>query len=165
MSNLSPAPLAYPEETLFEYICRHVELLKGRESQLGKYPGDGPTVTQACELIDHLRPLSEATEPLAISVLWNAFQSTVKVEMTWLFPEKDPLGESLTWALEKVQESTGKLLVEYGPVKHEQLEQYVSVALVARAANRQVKLKGNGINWRLVLARTLHWFGGEKRKR
>src|ERR1700680_389908 len=98
------------DETLFQYLRRHGELIKAREDEAGSYLGDGPTANQIDALIDSLRPLSESTEPATPSLMWAAFKHSVDTEMTWLFPERDPLGKPMTAALRLVQDIYGKQL-------------------------------------------------------
>jgi hypothetical protein len=150
-----------PDEPLFEYLARHAELVKTREYELGAYAGDGPTAEQADAFLAALRPLHDA-ESVTPSMLWEAFRSTVDTEMTWLFPERDPIGEPMTVGLRELQSRVGKLLEQAIPEQGPVLNKYVDLAIVANAAKRQVKLHGNGINWRLMLARVLYWIGGGK---
>jgi hypothetical protein len=155
--------MADPDETLFQYLCRHGDLVKAREDEAGSYPGDGPTADQVDALIASLRPLSEETEPETPALMWAAFKNSVDTEMTWLFPERDPISQPMTAALRQIQDIYGKRLEQALPEQEPELHRYVDLALVANAANRQVKLRGNGINWRLVLARFMYWLGGGKR--
>jgi hypothetical protein len=162
MADNFPAPPALPSESLFQFISRHVDMLKDRETDLGRYPGDGPAAAQASELVNSLRPFTEEADVTAAQT-WQAFRNVVEIETAWLFPEKDPLGESLIFALHKAQELIGKWLVDSGTITHEDLDKYVNLHVVQMAAKRQIELRGNGINWGLVVARFLHWLGGGKR--
>jgi hypothetical protein len=145
-------------ETSFQIVCRHAELIKAREAQLGAYPGDGPTSQQASALVEALRPISEA-EAVLPSILLTAFHSAVDAEMTWLFPERDPFGLPVTAALREIQNFTGKALEAAMPGTRPGLEEYASLAVVANAARRTEQLHGNRIIWRLVLARVLYRIG------
>lgn len=151
-----------PDEPLFDYLVRHAESVKAREDQLGAYVGDGPTAEQADAFLSNLRPLN-AIHDVSPSALWNAFQSAVDTEMTWIFPERDAIGKPMIVGLRELQARVGKLLEEAVPEQGAQLHKYVDLALVANAARRQEKLHGNGVSWRLVLARFLYWLGGGRR--
>jgi hypothetical protein len=152
-----------PDEPIFDFLTRHAELVKAREYELGEYARDGPTAEQADAFMATLRPLDEATESVTPSILWNAFRSAVDTEMTWLLPERDPIGQPMTVGLRELQTRVGKLLEQVMPEQGPELHRYVDLAIVANAAKRQVKLHGNGTNWRLVLARVMYWLGGGKR--
>jgi len=151
------------DERLFDYLARHAELVKAREFELGEYAGDGPTAEQADAFLATLHPLDEAAESVTPSILWAAFRSAVDTEMSWLLPERDAIGEPMTVALIELQTRVGKLLEQAMPEQSPTLHKYVDLAVVANAARRQVKLHGNGTNWRLVLARFMYWLGGGKR--
>ena len=145
-------------ESLYQLVCRHAELVKSREAELGAYPGDGPTAAQASALVESLRPIQEDAEPTTPSILWDAFRQSVEVELSWLFPERDPIGAALTEALRKVQDLAGTALVEALPERKEELERFVSLSLVRNAASRQVALHGNRPNLGLLFARFLNLF-------
>jgi hypothetical protein len=145
-------------ESPFQILFRHVALIQARQAELGAYPGDGPTAEQASALAEALRPICEA-EAVLPSVLWTAFHTAVDIEMTWLFPEKDPFGLPVTAALRQVQDFTGKAIETAKPDMGPSLEKYASLAIVANAARRTERLHGNKIIWRLVLARVLYRIG------
>ncbi len=147
------------EPTAFDYAFRYAELMKQRESELGSYVGDGPTAEQAEALAAKLVPVSQFQKNVGCSTVWDAFRVALETEMAWLFPERDPLGEPMIRALREIQDITGTALESSGPEWKNQLEKLVNVHLVANAAQRQVKLRVNGISWRLVLARPLYWLG------
>jgi len=152
--------LSMPEngETLFQFVFRQADLIKAREVEQRAYFGDGPTSEQLDALVEALQPISEAaTAP--VSVLLAAFRTTVATEMTWLFPERDPLGEPMTAALRKVQTFTGTALETAMPEMKPDLEKYVDLSIVENAARRHQALYGNKIIWRLVVARVLHRVG------
>jgi hypothetical protein len=96
-------------ETLFQFVLRYAELIRVRQEQLGAYSGDGPTSEQASALVEALRPISEA-ETVLLSILLAAFRGAVDAEMSWLFPERDPIGEEIIQLLRKIQDFTGKAL-------------------------------------------------------
>jgi len=145
-------------ETLFQFVFRQADLIKAREVEQRAYFGDGPTSEQLDALVEALQPISEAaTAP--VSVLLAAFRTTVATEMTWLFPERDPLGEPMTAALRKVQTFTGTALETAMPEMKPDLEKYVDLSIVENAARRHQALYGNKIIWRLVVARVLHRVG------
>src|SRR5574340_146421 len=73
--------LARTGEGLFQYVCRHAELVKARELEAGSYPGDGPTSAQADSLIAAIRPLMESPDSLPLPVLWDAFRAAIDTEM------------------------------------------------------------------------------------
>lgn len=145
-------------DTPFQTVYRHVELIQAREAELGAYPGDGPTSEQASALAKALRPIGEV-EAVLPSVLWTAFRKVVDIEMTWLFPERDPFGLPMTAALRQIRDFTGKALETAMPDMRPSLEKYVGLAIVANAARRTERLHGNKIIWRLVLARVLYRIG------
>ena len=163
--------LAATGETLFQFVCRHAELLKARESELGAYPGDGPTCEQADALVAALHPLIEdPCSTVAPDTAWNAFRAAVDAEMSWLFPERDPPGAPMTEALREVQNITGKMLEQAQPETVPELNRYADLAVAENALRRQRKLHGNSVVWRLTfmcrmaLARSLWWLGGGKRR-
>jgi hypothetical protein len=143
-------------ESLFQYVLRDAEMIKAREADQGTYPGDGPTSDQADALMSALRPVNEATEPVTPSMLYAAFKSATDSEMTWLFPERDPIGQPMTAALREVQARVGKLLVDSLPDSKADLEKYVNLSLLANAAKRTLVLRGNRPSLRVWLARLLH---------
>ena len=157
-------------ETIFQSVCRHAELVKARESELGDYPGDGPTSEQVDSLLATLRPPIETPDSLTPPTLWDAFQAAVQVEMSWLFPEPDPIGVPMTTALREVQNMTGKVLEQAQPETAPELHRYADLAVAENALRRQRKLHGNSVIWRLsfmcrmALARFLWWLGGGKRR-
>jgi hypothetical protein len=102
-------------ETSFQLVFRDAELIKAREAELGAYFGDGPTSEQVTVLVETLQPISEAATA-SPSTLLAAFRIAVGVEMSWLFPERDPLGEPMTAALRNIQTFTGKALESVMPV-------------------------------------------------
>lgn len=58
--------LASTGETLLQFVSRHVELIKTREST-GSYPGDGPRSEQIDSLLaalEEMRPVFEIPPPL-----------------------------------------------------------------------------------------------------
>jgi hypothetical protein len=89
-------------------------------------------------------------------MLYAAFKSATDSEMTWLFPERDPIGQPMTAALREVQARVGKLLVDSLPDSKADLEKYVNLSLLANAAKRTLVLRGNRPSLRVWLARLLH---------
>jgi hypothetical protein len=150
--------MAQASQTSFQILCHCAELIKAREAELGAYPGDGPTSEEASTLVAALRPISEA-DALPTPILWAAFRSAVDGEMTWLFPERDPIGPPMTAALREIQAFAGKTLEGVMPEMGPDLEKYASLAIAANAAPRTELLHGNKIIWRLVVARVLHRIG------
>jgi hypothetical protein len=145
-------------ETPFQIVFRHADLIKAREAEQGVYFGDGPTPEQLTALVKNLQPISEAATALPATLL-AAFRSAFSVEMSWLFPERDPLAEPMTAALRNIQTFTGKALESVMPEMHDDLEKYANLSIVENAARRTEALHGNKIIWRLVLARVLHSVG------
>ncbi|HEY6988274.1 MAG TPA: hypothetical protein VH369_07820 [Bryobacteraceae bacterium] len=145
-------------ETLFQLVIHQAELIKAREVKRGDYFGDGPTSGQLDALLEALHPVGEASTASA-SVLFAAFRIAVATEMTWLFPERDPLGEPMTAVLRKVQTFTGSALESVMSEMKPDLEKYANLSIVENAARRHDALHGNKIIWRLVLARFLHRVG------
>jgi nucleoside 2-deoxyribosyltransferase len=151
------------DEPLLPYLMRHAEMVKAREHDLGAYFGDGPTAEQADAFIASVRPFDEATDDPTPTMLWKGFKAALDTEMLWLFPERDAIGERMTAALRELQNRLGKLIEETMPEQVPAMRKIVDLSVVANAAERQVKLHGNGINWRIVLARFLYWLGGGRR--
>jgi hypothetical protein len=162
--------LAGTGETLFQFVCRHTELVKARESELGTYPGDGPTSEQVDSLLATLRPVFENPGPHAPAVVLHAFQAAVQVEMSWLFPERDPIGFPMTAALRELQNLTGTVLEQAQPEMAPGLDKYADLAVANNALKRQTKLHGNSVIWRvsftcrMALARFLWWLGSGKKR-
>jgi len=150
--------MAQAIETSLQIVCRHAEMIKAREAEQGAYPGDGPTSEQAYALVEALRPVNE-TDVASPSILWGAFRSAVDGEMTWIFPERDPIGPPMTAALREIQTFIGNTLEGAMPEMGPDLEKYVSLAIVANAARRTERLHGNKITWRMAFARVLHRIG------
>ena len=134
-----------------------------REDEAGSYPGDGPTTHQLDLLTVGLRPLSETPESVTVAELWAAFKICTDTETAWLFPERDPLGEPMSKALKQIQEVTGTLLEKNAPHMATGLHRYADLAEAGRLAYRAAKLKGNGFQWRLVVARFLYSLSMNKR--
>lgn len=161
--------LAASGETLFEFVCRHAELVKARESKLGAYPGDGPTSEQVDSLLAALRPVFETPDPHAAHVVWVAYKAAVDTELRWLLPERDPIGGAMTAALREVQNITGWALGQAAPEMTSEMCRYTDLAVAGNAVHRQRKLHGNRVIWRLsftcrtALARLLWWLGGGER--
>ena len=107
--------------------------------------------------------VSEAADSVSPSDLWEAFKASVEAEMSWLFRELDPIGEAMTPALRKMVNLTGTALDGVMPENHAKSDQYVSAAIVANAAKRQVALRGNRPSLRMLLARVIWFLGGGKR--
>lgn len=107
---------------------------------------------------------------VAPHIAWRAFQAAVDTEMSWLFPERDPLGASLTAALREVQNITGWALERAVPEMASEPNRYASLAVFNNAAERQMKLHGNSVMWRvsstcrMAVARLLWWLGGGERR-
>lgn len=132
-------------------------MIKAREAELGGYPSDGPTAQQVTALIEYLRPISEEdVASYTPAILWKAYSSTLEVEFSWLFPERDPIGEAMTAALREVQKITGKALVEAMPEQEKELERITNLHIIKNAAGRQVALRGDRPSLRLWLARLFH---------
>lgn len=182
-------------ETLFQFVSRQVDAIKARESKLGGYPGDGPTAEQADRLLmalEEVRPIFEIPESLAgvrpafeicdphealqmacalPAVVFGAFRTAFDTEMSWLFPERDPYGETMTVALREVENITGRALEQARPQQASDLHRYADLAVLNNALRRQIKLHGNSPLWRftftcrMALARFLWWLGGGERRR
>lgn len=132
------------DESLFSYLTRLAEQVKTRESELGVYPGDGPTSEQADTFLASLQPLIEPREQgFTPMELWNSFQVAVNTEMLWLLPEHDAIGKSMEAGLRELQARLGKLLDQYVPDQSAERQTYVNMAILANAAQRQVKLQSN----------------------
>ena len=153
------------EETLAEFVVRHAEQIKAREEALGAYSGDGPTQEQVDRLLTSLhRQLSKSTDTQdTLSAAHDVFRSAVDIDFSWLFPERDPIAGELIPALREVQKIMAEMLDKAIPEGVKIRQDYVSLSLVGNAARRTQKLQGNGIMWRLVLARFLYWLGGGRR--
>jgi hypothetical protein len=162
--------LAGTGETLFQFVCRHAELVKARESNLGVYPGDGPTCEQVDSLIMTLRPIFETPDPHAPTVVAHAFQAALQAEMSWLLPERDPIGAPMTAALREVQNVTGWALDQAAPEMTPELHRYADLAVANNTLRRQTRLHGNSVIWRVSFAcrmapaRFLWWLGGGERR-
>ena len=160
--------LAGTGETLFQFVCRHAELVKARESKLGAYPGDGPTSEQVDSLLAALRPIFETPDPHPAHVVWVAYKAAVHTELRWLLPERDPIGGAMTAALREVQNITGWALDQAAPEMTSEMCRYTDLAVAVNAVHRQRKLHGNSVIWRLsftcrtALARLLWRLGGGK---
>jgi hypothetical protein len=160
-------------------------MMKGRETKLGAYPGDGPTSQQADSLKGALRllvDLSDSPVPdivpgafraasVAPDIVWYAFRAALDTEMSWLFPERDPISEPMCAALREVQNITGWALDLSRPEQTPLLERYANLAVANNAMGRQMKLHGNSLTrrvsfaCRLALARLLCWLGGGEKRR
>src|SRR5260370_27714327 len=91
-------------ETLREFVCRIAELIKARETEIGSYPGDGPTFDEVDKLLTSMeRQLNEPRESYTPAVASAVFTDALNVEYSWLFPERDPLAQELIPALRQVQ--------------------------------------------------------------
>jgi hypothetical protein len=123
-------------EPSFQIVFRYADLIKAREAERGAYFGDGPTSEELNALVESLRPISEATTALP-ATLFDAFRIAVSVEISWIFPERDPLGEPMTAALRNIQTFTGKALESVLPEMHDDLEKYASLSIVENAARRR----------------------------
>ncbi len=162
--------LAGTGETLLQFVCRHAEMVKGRESKLGAYPGDGPTSEQVDSLVAALRPIFETPDPHATDVVWHAYKAAVDTEMRWLLPERDPIGDAMTVALREVQNITGWALDQAAPEMTPEMCRYTDLAAVVNSVDRQKKLHGNSVMWRvsftcrMALARLHWWLGGGERR-
>jgi hypothetical protein len=151
-------------ETLAEFVSRIAELIKVREAELGSYPGDGPTFEEMDKLLTSMeRQLKEPRESYTPAVANAVFTDALNVEYSWLFPERDPLAQELIPALRQVQTVMEEVLDQTLPQSIELRQKIVSLTIVANAARRTENLQGNGISWRIVLARVLYWLGGRKR--
>jgi hypothetical protein len=144
-------------DSLYQFVCRHAEMIRAREVELGAYSGDGPTAEQVTALVQHLRPIDEG-EPgtYTPSILWEAYRSILEVEYSWLFPERDPLGEAMTAALREAQKLTANALIATLPEQKEDIERITNLHIIKQAAGRQVALRGNRPSLRLWLARLFH---------
>jgi len=160
--------LAASGENLLQYICRHAEMVKARESKLGTYAGDGPTSEQADCLVAALSAAFETPDPHAPDVIWRAFRAALDPEMAWLFPERDPIAEPMTAALREVQSITAWTLDQAVPEMESERRRYESLAAAVNAAARMAKagpLRRAWSTFLIAIARFLWWLAGGERRR
>jgi len=135
-------------------------MIRAREGEAGARFGDGPTSEQVSALIVALEPISDLPDSVMPSVLWHAYRNLTEVEMSWLFPEHDPLGAGMIAALREIQQIIEESLAKADPSMD--LVKYRNLNIIANAARKRQKVHGNKMMWRLVLARAMHWLGGGK---
>ena len=154
--------MSYTEENAFDIAIRFAGLIKTREAELGAYVGDGPTAEQAEALVQKLLPLSRPLDSVSASVVWDAFRAATEAEAAWIFPENDTLTEPMRQALIEIQNLTGQTLEALGPEWKPQLEKLANLHVIVNAGQRQEKLRGNKISWRIAVARLLWSLGIKK---
>ena len=72
--------------------------------------------------------------------------------MSWLFPERDPIGRALLPVLRQVQNLTAAAIDEKLPGEKERLDELVNMEVIANAERRISAIRRNRPNLRLKLA-------------
>jgi hypothetical protein len=140
-------------------LVEALRLIQSREAELGVVAGDGPTSEQVKSLITVLEPFLDGRDACTPSELWSIFRSVTETELAWLFPERDPIAQSVIPALIKIQTVCGDALCNAIPEQREQVENFANLAVAANLANREIAVNGNGLSWRMFLARCLSHIG------
>jgi len=146
---------ASPHDLLVEGL----RLIQSREAESGIVAGDGPTSKQVASLLATLEPVLDGRDSCTPSELWTIFRSVTEIELAWLFPERDPIAQSVIPALQKIQTASGDALCDAMPEQREQVEKFANLAVAANLANRELAVNGNGLSWRMFLAQCLSKIG------
>jgi hypothetical protein len=149
------------EESPFAQIANCIDSIRSRQSNQGTYFGDGPTSEKLDELEMALKPIADYPDSVECSEIWSAFRVSTETEMSWIFPERDPISSGMISALCEVQRITGEALVAVDPDWQARLEKFSSLHIVENAATRQTALHGNRISLGLVAARILNRLGAK----
>jgi hypothetical protein len=142
-----------------ELLVDGLRLIQSRETELGVVTGDGPTSKQIASLLAALQPVLDGRDLCTPSELWTIFRSVTEIELAWLFPERDPLAQSVIPALQKIQTVSGDALCDAMPEQRNEVEKFANLAVAANLANRELAVNGNGPSWRMFLALCLSKIG------
>jgi len=148
--------------TVGETIEQGAALLCEREGQLGRVADDGPSAEDAIRLAAMVSELLSLTEDATPSQVWQVFDAVVKLEMKWIFPERDPIGVLMVPALQRMQTTLGESICEAVPSERERLDTYVSLEITANAAQRKETVDGNWPSWRMFMARAMNKIGARQ---
>ena len=139
------------QSSLCQFVIRQADLVRTREAEAG-YPGDGPTAAQIDALVESFLEIDESSHSIPISVLSAAFHSSLEIEMSWLFPERDPIGRALLPVLRQGQNLIASAIDEKLPGEKERLDELVNMEVIANAERRISAIRRNRPNLRLKLA-------------